>query len=209
MSDCIDEYRLNRYIRRRLSREDMDAVEKHLLECDECLDDLVLAKAMMRDLDSVEWEPASESAVHRIFETIRRGLKQVMKWIPDLTPPMWLLAPAASPVRSHAHESPQTHRDAVLLEKEFNSFFAEMYIEKIRPDTVTLSVRITVNHDRPKNVTISLISDSGKLASRFLHNDFEVFDDLMFGNYQLILKQNAEVKYEYYFAVDHEGFREK
>lgn len=207
-SQCLDADMLFSYIEGRLPDQKKNLMERHLLECDECLEEFALAKTVVNSIDLTGYEPAPENIVSTVLNSIREKVENLVRWITEMPPPEWLLNYAASPVRSGAsQETAQTA--SVLVRKKIDDLHAELYIQKTKNDKVCVWIKVSKGRKSAKNVSLTLTKEGGRPLARFLTADYEFFDKLGFGTYALVLEQNAKKKGNCLFQIDEKGFYEK
>ncbi|MEA1867283.1 MAG: zf-HC2 domain-containing protein, partial [Thermodesulfobacteriota bacterium] len=102
---CPNEERLADYLEGRLSEEDRSQVEKHLSECDICLEGLVLTNSLVRGRERLDLDPVpdevTEAAVRLVtslpattprslMEKLKGSIKNISSAISDdLRPSPW------------------------------------------------------------------------------------------------------------------------
>ncbi len=207
-SPCFDAETLTRYIDGRLAGDQKDLAEKHLLECDLCLEEFVMAKTMVREIDNSEFQPGPAGVVRDCLKSIGKKLRNIAGWISDMAPPPWMYGCHASPVRSSV--SPMSASSEFLfVKKDIGDLRAELFIEKAEKNCACMSVKVFTGKKTAKNVSLTLIREGNSPTARYLTRDYESFDKLRYGIYNLILERNALEEGRYLFQIDNEGFHER
>ncbi|QTA85544.1 anti-sigma factor family protein [Desulfonema magnum] len=205
---CIDMDVLADYISGDLSDRERNQTEKHLAACDECLEEFVLARTLLDDSELAEYEPGPMELVRSLLQEVGDTLKKKFsEWIRGLAPPEWIPHYEPSPVRSGA----MSDVGSMLVKKEINELQTELYVEKEANDTARIWVKVAKNNNVAKNVCLTLIRDGKFPFGQILKRDREyvLFDRQPFGNYSLMLEQDAVEKGGYSFEITDAGFYEK
>jgi hypothetical protein len=213
---CIDEEVLADYIYDRLPDSERDGVEEHLASCDECLEEFVLAKALLNDSELAEYEPGPAERVRTAFQEIREKLKKKLsEWLAGLSPPEWIFCYEPSPVRS---EPLMQRRDlpsaggAMFIRRNINNLKTEMYVEKEEDKTARIWIKVFKGSEPAKNVSLTLVRGDRPFA-RVLMRDRDYADFKQpFGDYRLILDNMESKEGEiapYLFEISDTGFYEK
>jgi len=212
---CIDVRTIADYMGDRLSEPEREQMEAHLSECDECLEEFVLANAMLNDKELMEYEPGAADIVRTTLEKMGENIKRkVSEWVTALSPPAWHSQYASAMVRSTGTASPDIA--SMLVRKDINALQAEMYFEKTDSHRADISIKVFKDDEAVKNVGLTLLRDGRLVGGRhFLdRNDCAEFEGQPFGAYSLML-QNFSGAGErtpanpYIFEIDNAGFHEK
>jgi hypothetical protein len=92
------------------------------------------------------------------------------------------------------------------IKKTFNDLTLSIDVEKNEDNHFDLKVDVFQKDKKAENIDISL---KGKnYDKRLLLDDYIIFDDLISGDYQMIIKQKTLVKGEYHFTIDNSGLRD-
>jgi len=201
-SDCADVTMLARYIDGHLSEPEKDEMEKHFLLCDECMEEFVMAKRLLNDIDFAEYEAVPADIARSVLEKVKEKIGNIIKWVTDLTPPVWMLQYNASPVRSGV----QIHTlSSAFVKKKMGGLKTEMYIQKSGDDKVCVWVKVFKGRKDAKSISLTLTKEGGRPLARFLNEGYEFFDKLNFGTYALILEQHSQEKGILLFQIDDKG----
>lgn len=205
---CLDAAMLAGYVDDQLTEEERAEVERHVMACDLCMEALAVSKTLLNEMDLDAWETgAARSRVDAVIENVKNKIDSFYRWASDLAPPAWFATFSPAAVRSSASTEPT--RAAVLVTRRMGDLQAEMYVQKSRMDAAFMAVKVTAGRKNAQNVCLTLAKKEGGLQARYATRDYEVFDNLGFGTYNLIVEQNADEKGSYLFHIDEEGFHEK
>ncbi|MCP4683361.1 MAG: zf-HC2 domain-containing protein [Desulfobacterales bacterium] len=207
-SSCMDIEQLDAYIRQRLPDEERDRMEEHLSRCDACLEEFVIGTTLLRDVKLSEWDQASEEEARSLLNGLHlpEKLKTFYAWTKRVIPDL-VLQPDPAFVRNGENAPART--EYILLNKDFNDLHAEMCLEKIRNSQFSIRTKVLKNTQTVKNVRLTLLREGGAVSSRPLKGLHERFKNLPYGQYRLILAQDAVDKGEYCFKIDDGGLDEK
>jgi len=206
-SDCTDVAMLARYIDGNLSEPEKNEMEKHLLACDECMEEFVMAKKLLNNIDFTEYEPGPADIVQSVLGKVKEKIKNIIKWVTDdLTPPVWMLQYNISPVRSGV----EFHTvSSAFVKKRMGELKTEMYIQKSKADKICVWIKVFKGRKDAKSVSLTLTKEGGRPLARFLNEGYEFFDKLNFGTYALVLEQQTHEKGVFLFQIDDKGIYEK
>ncbi len=207
-TECMDVAMFGGYVEGSLTEVQKDRMEEHLLDCDECLEEFVMLKTQLNDIQLDAYQPGPLDAARAAMGQIREKLKSLYKWMTELPPPAWILQYDSMAVRSTAQ--PKTFdAKSIWLVKQMRNLRTEMYIRKDKPENVCIWIKVFEGEKGAKNVSLTLIKDGGRPLARFLNRDYEFFDKIGHGTYALVLEQSAEKKGDYLFRIDNEGVHER
>lgn len=207
-STCMEIDVLAGYIEGRLSDKDRDRIEEHLSECDTCLEELVIADTLLKNHDLIECEPVSEEVALSALKglNIPKELKKFYAWITKVLVPDSAWQSAFATVRKSDAASSV---DYISIKKDMNDLHVEMYIEKTEDDKAMVRVRVHKDNISARNVRLTLIRQGGVIVSRFLKEDYVLFEELPFGSYRFVVEQDALEKGEYLFKINEAGLNEE
>lgn len=210
---CPNEERLADYLEGRLSEEDRSQVEKHLSECDICLEGLVLTNSLVRgrgrlDLDPVP-DAVTEAAVHLVtnmpattprslVKKLKGSIKNISSAISDgLRPSPWQRW-QPSPVR--ASETVASW-DLVCLRVSFKEIETGIEIEKTGSGMARIRVTPHEAGRHIKALRVTLKKAEREVASYLLDGDHVLFEDIPFGHYSISLAKKGVQLGTYLFEV--------
>ncbi len=207
-SPCLDAAAIAGYVDDQLTEIERSEAADHLAACDRCMETLAVSKMVLSEMDMAAYEiPAAGDVVTVVIESVKKKIDSFHGWVSELTPPVWFMGLAASAVRSSVSAEPA--RAAVLVTRRMGRLQTEMYVQKSRLDAAFMAVKVTAGRKNAQNVCLTLAREGGGLQARYATRDYEVFDNLGFGTYHLVVEQNADEKGTYRFHIDEEGFHEK
>ncbi len=202
--NCIDIARLVEYSEGRLTGKALEAMEKHLCECDACLEEFIMANRLMADEELKQWDPLSESGARALWQTLKKRAAGTYEWIKARLPlsPASPFQPAfASVVRSGAGPAV----DFIHLNREFEDLEADMVVQKGDDQKIDIHVGVTRGHQVPGNVRLTFIKGDEILHSRLLEQGRQVIDGLDFGKYEMLVIDDAVEKGRIRFDIHEAG----
>lgn len=206
-SPCLDGVMLAGYVDGQLTETQRAEVADHMMACDACMETLAMAKTLLNEMDLTAYEaPAAREVVRSVIDRVKKKIDSFYGWASELAPPAWFAGFAPSAVRSSVSAEPT--RAAVLVTRRMGRLQTEMYVQKSRMDAAFMAVKVTTGRKNAQNVCLTLAREGGGLQARYVTRDYEVFENLGFGSYNLIVEQNADEKGSYTFHIDEEGFHE-
>jgi hypothetical protein len=208
---CMREEALVDFLEGRLSERQRRRIERHLADCDACLEELgtVLraekdeACAGMKDVPAAVTERAVR-AVHSLkrgsFVKMVQGAlgPWVSKWswlVEGLFPPG---EPGLAPVRGSREDLDQ---DLILLRKAFSDLEADIELERRGGQRVSIKVRLTRDDYPERPVRATLLRGGEEMASMILGDLPAHFEDIPLGRYLLAFTRDGRRVGEYAFQV--------
>lgn len=147
----------------------------------------------------------------RSYEKIRAGMER-LGWIPDPQAPGWISGYDLSPSAARSSTPPQASAPcgSVFIKKKMDDLRTEIYLEKTAKDNVCLWINVLKENRVAKQVFLTLErrGDHPFSRSQTLAGGFQVFENLPFGTYHLILEYEDQEMGDCLFEIDDEGFRE-
>ena len=201
------------YLEGRLSEKKGSEMERHLSDCDICLEQLAVANSLLLDghlseLESVPTE-VTEAAVRLVRsqdwllseslpEKIERSLKDLPTKISDfLNHKSWgELQP--QPVRGPKRKMT---KDFVLLKKTFQDVETEIEIEKIGDNKAHIRLRILADDAANQAIRVTLKKGEREIASYLAESTYVLFEDIPFGHYSLALARDGIMLGIYHFEI--------
>ncbi len=207
-TECLQPDVISGYIDGRLSAAAAEAVETHLLACDDCLEELALAGVVVAEFEKTAREPAPGTVVQGLLEKIRGKMESFFQWSRELAPPDWMLSYGTAAVRGSRQAGLSV--GSVFVRKGMDDLQTEMFLTRTRDDNVSISVKVFEGGKDASNVCLTLLRNGKSPLARFMNRKrYEVFDKLHYGTYNLILEQKAKRKGNFLFQIDGNGFYEK
>jgi len=210
---CPTDEMLADYLEGRLSEKKGSEMERHLSDCDICLEELAVANSLLLggylpELESVPTE-VTEAAVRLVRsqdwllseslpERIERSLRDLPTKISDiLNHKNWgefQPQPVRGPKRKVA-------KDFVLLKKTFQDVETEIEIEKIGDNKAHIRVRILADDAASKTIRVTLKKGEREIASYLAESAYVLFEDITFGHYSLTLARDGSILGIYHFEI--------
>jgi hypothetical protein len=210
---CPDEEKLLDYLEGRLAEEDRFEVEKHLSDCQTCLDALVITTAMVKDEDRLALDrvPAevTESAVQLVtsqctkscgalMEKVERSIKETFSKISDSLQ----LGPWARwqpvPIRGSRKAASD---DLVCLRVPFKDIDTEIEIEKTGSNKAHVHVKLHEASKHREGVRVTLKAGEREIASCLFEDGSVLFEDIPFGHYSISLAKDGLQFGTYLFEI--------
>lgn len=210
---CIDIETLDAYIDGRLSDKERYQTEKHLANCDICMEELILAEILMNDSELTEYDPGPGDIVGAALRKIRETVLKISDWLTDLAQPEWIPAYSPSPVRSSGGVSAAI--ESILIRKDIDELRTEMYIEKADDGNARIWINVFKDNETAENVILTILKDGHTPFARIQKHDPVQFGNQPFGNYSLTLEgvsPDTKERFEtapYHFEINSAGFYEK
>jgi hypothetical protein len=212
-NSCFNDEMLADYIEGRLTDDGRAAIEKHLYDCDICLDEFIIAEKLARD--KVTFDPATipgtvtRSAVNLIrsqYLTPDRFLKQKLtrllrSWstsVSEFFKPLPWRRTTLGPIRG---SKTVVSDDLVHLKKTFKKIETEIEIEKTGNLTANIRIRLTQNSNHTNAVRATLKKGQREISSHPLTGAYALFEDTPFGHYELIFSSNGVLLGTYLFEI--------
>ncbi len=214
-TECVDEMMMAEYMEGRLAEAEVQELESHLSGCDECLEELILAKRPLGDAHGAGADAApahaTEAAV-RLVHGQAPGPQDfpgdgLHGWIQRLGLGLLLglflglfrgisryLAPAFSgPMRPAAvrGDDGEISGGCVFLGKNFGRIKTKIEIEKTREDRALIRVWATENGRAPRNVRVTLKRGEREVRSLLLNQGYVLMEEIPFGCYGLEFMDNG------------------
>lgn len=218
---CSKEELLMDYLEGRLSEGERSKVEQHLLACDTCLEELVIAEKLNDSSLLIGLELVPEQATRRAVETVKALRREplfdrISAYIHplfsqgrDVFKRPWLrVRPNLAPVRG---SKTVVAEDLILLKKNFLDLDADIEIEKISEDRASIFVRLPKG-DEPNNAIRATLSKNGReVSSSLCLGQAASFEGVPFGRYMLTFSRDGVKIGEYAFIIkeNHHGSGQK
>ncbi len=204
--NCLDDKMLSHYIDGVLKKTDKEKVEQHILECNYCLDLILLHKKASEDeaYEAVPdvpriWMERAKNLVTEKLKDARVGLfdivlkfaKETVEVIKNTGNLSISYGAVPVPVRGEKKILPA---NLVTLSKTFSNIQSDLEVEKVAEDIVNMKVMTKdVESCEPvKGLRISIFNPHREIASHITENGEVCFEGLRFGEY--IVKINRPDK---------------
>jgi|GEM_PF-3635288 len=203
---CIEPIKLYDYISGRLSEQETLDVEAHLADCDICLEQFVMVRALMEDSDLVEKSVQNKEVGAPIINALLAGAKRFFEWAAE--PP---LEPALA-LRDGAVESTfggDLASNYLKVSKKFGRLSAEMAFKKTTPKAFDLKFELADACEADARFCLILERENDKFDARILENARAEFTNLSFDRYHLVLELNEKSCGQFSFEITQDGIYEQ
>jgi hypothetical protein len=208
---CTTEEELMDYLEGRLSDKARARVERHLSECDLCLEELGVARKLLDPAFTQGLESAPESATRRAIRAVK-GIRResfaekvtghvsslVSQWVSPLSRELPRIRPAFVPVRG---TKKVVGEDLVLLRKTFADLDVDVEIEKTGENKASIVVRLTKGVKPKSPLRVTLVKRGREIASLLCQRQGAYFEDVAFGRYVLVFTMDGVKAGEYRFEI--------
>jgi hypothetical protein len=207
---CLKKEEIVDYLEDRLTDDDRTRAERHLSECDACLEELMVFNGIVRSGVLSEFDPVPEEVTQEAINSIRvaedypsseKLLKVFKKWISkysDLFANFFSWRNMRlSPIRGSRRV---VSEDLVLIRKPFADFNAEIEIEKTGHGRARIDVMVT-EKNRANPIRVTLLKNKREVSSYLTNGSNAVFEDMPFDHYLLLFTRNGAKVGEYLFEI--------
>ena len=211
---CPQEEALADYLAGRLSEENKTVLESHLSDCNQCLDEMMVAEELIQDneLSGFDMVPpaVTESAIalvkgrtppehHTFRQRSAQILNQIAAWISAHTPFDWYSSDHLAPVRSS--EKTITN-DYFHVQKSFKEIITDIEVEKTEQKKACVRVNLVSDSKKENNIRVTLLDrNEREMASFLLSDGFVLFEDIQFGHYRLAFVRSGRRIGMYQFEI--------
>jgi len=199
---CPGEEVLADYLGNRLDATSRENLERHLLQCDACLEAVIIGGSLPEEAgretsarvplgalktvlarigaDDLRLLPAFWNRFTATCSTLAASLKEII----------FFKEPAAVYVRGSKHI---ISKNLVVIEKTFNAIRLEIEVEKIDEHTANIKVktRSPETGDRVNGVRVNILSRSREIASFVTAGGEALFENIAFGEYTINVHHNG------------------
>lgn len=215
---CPDEETLAAYVDGLLSQMERTRVEEHILACDLCLEEFVVAGSYAGGEHGSGPVPApvglSDAAVRLINRQNDRWYRSLWFKAKRLFGALWQSNPAHYLVGSGTGWQMSTVRgvrkagfaELVHIHRSLDGLEADVEVERTGPRRAQIRVRLPGgDEDNKRLVRVTLDRDGREIWSSLLKGGDLVFEDLEFGRYTLIFSRNGKTMDAYPFEIRETG----
>jgi hypothetical protein len=200
---CPDEERLADYLEGRLSLSERAEMEIHVSACGVCVEEFLAARNLvLADNDlSLHSAPAgvTDQAVRLVKGRLSAGRdpyaarlrRSILRYVSGLRdhfqyPFFWKWS--ASPIRGPKTVAPP---DVILIRKIFKGIRTEIEIEKTGGEKAHIRIRLGEGSDVGKGIRVTLKKGDREISSLLLNGGYGVFEDIAFGQYNLLFSTDG------------------
>ena len=211
---CIEEELLAGYVDGLLSEKEMAKVERHLSDCDTCLQAVIINNTMVKRADLPELrnvpDKVTKKAIQLIrtnekpqLEALKNNIKQSTKGlftiVSDMVTSFSGPQPNLAAVRGRRKSGP--NNKAVIV-KSFNGIKAIIEIEKTARGKAHISVGFPESGSQSNGVRVTLKKNDREVSSFLVENTKpDVFEDVPLDHYSLVFLKAGEMLGIYFFQM--------
>ncbi len=199
-SDCIDILTLTRYFGKKLSDKEKEDVEYHFSLCDECREGSVSTFLMLKDNTEEEEPMPDDNALSATWQTLKKKLSEGFSRFLE-----WVVPDPCEPAMVCVRSDQRTPEPCIKFEKDFGNLKSDFLFEKISDNNISLEIKVSENNLPAQNISFNLKKESGGEIRRPLEDEYEKFENLSFGIYQLKIRQLSREKGNLSFEINETG----
>jgi len=201
-TSCPGPEKMALFLSNNLNDTERESILYHMESCPDCYNEWMTAP--MPDISFA-------SVLHRYMNSIQSLYRTAKDNVYDYLEDLKVIFRFSDSKLSYAYarRDSDDQDDSVKLstiKKTFNDLTLSIYIEKNEDNHFDLKIDVFQKDQKAENIDISLRGNN--YDKRLLLDDYIVFDDLISGDYQMIIKQQTMVKGEYNFTIDNSGLRD-
>lgn len=200
---CIDHITLFEHLTGSLSKKDSALLEEHLAECDNCLEEFVVASKLFKDKTLIGEEPIPQQDARSFWERMLPAVKEFYEWVKET--PGHFPSPAYAPVRGSRNASANDEDETIHFQKILGQLQTEMIARKAKGDNFSMEIRLTEKIPHP--MRFNLQKEGVVICSRLMAEDMLFIEKLPFGNYSVTLTENSEIKGACHFEISEAGVK--
>ncbi len=220
-SACIELEALADYLWGDISEQEIEDMEKHFSECDDCRRVFAIANTVLKHEDSFDLEPLPEKKARSVWQQIKGKIGTLYQWVRELPSQLseypWFesfeSADAFSGVRSETRPTEEQFIDYIRFVRDINDLQAEIYIARTGDVSACMKIRVLKQGQQAKNVRLVLKKDGEKDMSFPLRerDPYVAFENMIFGGYELVMTQyekHGKQSDSFKFKIDKTGISE-
>jgi hypothetical protein len=219
---CIDMDMFTAYFGQYISQEDRNRVEKHLANCNECMNLFAIAAETLLDPEIYEYEPIGKTKAHNLLKSLKLRMERFIQWSRNQFPPQWTYdaCPVYQPIPVMVRTSensidsesiienmdpPQAPIDFVHMEKDMDQLHVEIFVEHTSENRISLKVRATVDKTKRDDIFVYLERMEKGFIAKPLINQYVLFEDLPYDTYLIKLEYENQIKGNFEFKINQNG----
>ncbi len=204
-TECIKLTELYDYIMNRLPAEKLEAVEKHMEKCENCYNEYIDARILLKKLDETDHIQPKE--IDRpVLRMIYSNLKRFYQWVADMESDQ---AFAPVPVRSDSVQpKTETLKKKIVVQKDFENYPATMTFQLEGREKFSVQIEAAAENHEPE-ISVILEREGGKFEARQLENGRSGFKNLPFAEYRLTLESDGMEHGEFRCIINEAGVDEQ
>jgi hypothetical protein len=204
---CPDEEKLGDYLEGRLSENESAALEAHLADCELCLEAFTIGGKVIQDPPAdLEEVPivVTNGAVRLVYtrsspwtrvveSEVLHSVKEAISWLFPFHH-FWNWKPAA--IRGSDKGVAQ---DLVTVQRVFKGLPAQIELEKTGEEKA--QIRVRVEERSGERIRVTLKKGEREVSSFILEGGYGLFEEIPFGQYELVFSLNGDVLGTYSFEI--------
>jgi len=211
---CLKEELLADYLEDRLTGDERSKIESHFSDCSGCLDEFLTANSMIQSRQYLEADPVpshvTEAAVMSVAQIVFRPrgapkdrrypfLHNLYTRISEHIKLIVFNKNRFAPVRgSRGAETSDYYR----VRKMFKEILVEIEIEKAGHQIAAIRVTLIKGFETERDIRVTLQnSHQREIASYPISAKFVIFENIPFGNYNLVFMENRNMIGNYNFKI--------
>ncbi len=211
---CIEEELLAGYIDGHLSEKEKAKIERHLSDCETCLQALVISEDMLKRTDLSQLQNVPERLTTAALNLIRtrekprpEALKNIFKQstqglltrVSDIVTSMTGPQPKFATVRGGRSSA---NNGKAMIEKSFNGLKVEIEIEKTAQAKAHIKVRFPNFDGQSEGIRVTLKKNDREVSSFLVDNTKQIFfEDIPLDHYSLVFLKAGEMLGIYFFQL--------
>lgn len=192
--NCPGEESLAAFAEGALAPEKQEVILGHIARCSSCFETVYGLQKILGESDkeseirvpirALERAAALDPASRSIMEVVIRFARGVAEVIGMSGDAVSGVVPAAESVRGEGKVVSDT---LVTFTKDFPPYAAEVDVEKVRPETGEITIRLVEKEDNSpaRGLRVSLFKKDQELESAVVEGGIAVFENVRFGQYHL------------------------
>jgi len=218
-SKCPPQEMLSDYLENRIPDGKKPMIEKHISDCEICMDTIVIARQVLRDEDAnrVESVPreVTEAAVNLVrypplsvplpgrAKVIGRSIGDLLRRLSDVFSPSAWRKLAYAPLRGSRAVIAD---DLIRVRRDFDGIDVEIEVEKTGKSKADIRVESRTAIANTVSIRVTLKRNEREISSHLLAAaEPALFEDVPFGQYALVFMENRVEKGAYLFQITDTG----
>jgi len=209
---CLNLIEMIQYVCNFLTKPERQKIEKHLSECDACLDEITSLFEIMHHPDLKEWElwkPVSR--LKRIIEKIskRWAIQQPPEWTIRKTAFELSPIPIPIPIRKNLKRRTKNKLfESVEVQTNFDEYNVKLYVERSGHDEASLKILVQQNEKLSQHLNVFIKKENISCPwAKQQSDNYVSFENIPFGIFQMTLKNDYETVGTYRFSIDAKGVK--
>jgi hypothetical protein len=201
---CLNDTLITAYLSKRLSRKELNDVEKHLADCPYCRQDVLMISRVSRDPEFSSWRPFWYKPVQERLKSKVSPIKNFIKDIFSFSPNHTQLAFARSRNTENQTETKWKFRQ-VEITTTIQQLEVQISIKEFRDDWFDIRIHLMDRKQKYHGLTLYLQKENGTMDACGVQNNYVVFEELSPGNHQLMIEDQSNTLGSISFELTNEG----